>query len=141
MSQSDYIKYKRVATVLRENEQPPVMEPHNYVDFKQFALVNTIVNTKPVTNQLSLSGEQIIFGIHKVVNKCPTFPLCKNTNTRINRVPMSSVYFTPVPQPLSVKDTKIKNISRTACACVLDSKNTNKNSCSCRTSRRWGVVR
>lgn len=146
MSQSDYIKYKRVATILRKyaqqpKDQPPVMESQTYVDCKKFTLVNSIVNTKPVTNRLTLPGQQIVFDMPKVVSGCPTFPVCVNTNQRLNRIPMSTVYFTPVPSPLSIKATKNTKNLKTACECVLDSKNTNPNICSCRISRRWGIVR
>jgi hypothetical protein len=143
MSQSDYIKYKRVATILRKNDQPPVMESQTYLDLKEFALVNTIVNTKPVTNLLTLPttpATQIIFDMAKVVNNCPTFPICTNTNTRKNRVPLSTVYYTPVPKPLSIKATKNASWMKNACKCKLNSKYTNSNICSCKNGL-WGIVR
>jgi hypothetical protein len=140
MSQSDYIKFKRVSTVLRKNDQPPVMETKNYVDFKEFTLVNSIPNTKVIKNLLTLPNRQIVFDMSKMVSNCPSFPLCENTNMRTNRIPMSGVYFTPTPQPKTIKDTKNATHMKNACKCILNSKNTDTNICSCRTGN-WGIVR
>jgi hypothetical protein len=115
MSQNDYIKFKRIATILNTytRDQPPVLEQQNYIDFKEFTLVNTIPNTKPLINKLTLSGYQKIFNIEKQVTNCPQFILCQNTDSRPNRVPLSTVYFTPIPQPLTIKQMKnAKNLKQ-----------------------------
>lgn len=80
MSQCDYIKYKRVANELKN--QAASMSPAQYTQYKEFTLENTIVNTKQTNNQLALSGRHPIFGMEKKVTNCPTFTICKNTNSR-----------------------------------------------------------
>jgi hypothetical protein len=109
MSQSDYIKFKRAATKLSidnkstGNKEAAVFESGDYIEFKQFNLENTILDSSPTYNYIVPSGRQIVFNMDKVVSSCPTFITCKNTNTRPNRVPMSASYFTPVPKPLNWK--------------------------------------
>jgi len=104
MSQSDYIKYKRVSTVLkRSSELPPVLTEQNYLDYKQYAIWNSIPDTKLNENNLIPSGTFLIFDVLKKTTHCPTFPVCVDTNTRVNRIPMSTVYFTPKPVAKYVK--------------------------------------
>ena len=106
MSQSDYLKYKRVSTQLRIDAQPTVIESRKYVNFKEYTLENTIVNTKPILNRVTPIGRQPIFGMDKAVSSCPTFNLCSRSYNRTNRVPLSTVYVGPTPLPLTVNDTK-----------------------------------
>ena len=107
MSQSDYLKYKRVATILKVDnnkaKQPPVFASQDYVNFKEFSLENTIVSTNLRYNRFTVSGDVYILGMNKLVGNCATFPVCKNTHLRTNRVANSTVYFTPTPQPLNIK--------------------------------------
>ena len=93
MSQSDYIQYKKVANELRINGTTdtlypvdPIFTSKDYTDFKSYALETTISNTKINYNQLIPSEKKIIFNMEKNTTNCPTFPLCRNTNTRSNRV-------------------------------------------------------
>lgn len=120
MSQSDYIRYKRIATELKNdnksspnNKLLPVLEQGQLLNYKQFSLENTIINTKPILNMLTPSGTQPVFTMNRVVSGCSTFETCKNTHSRPNKVLMSSVYFTPVSLPLSIKirneATNLKN--------------------------------
>jgi hypothetical protein len=107
MSQSDYLKYKRVATILKVDnnkaKQPPVFASQDYVNFKEFSLENTIISTNLRYNRFTVSGDVYILGMNKLVGNCATFPVCKNTHLRTNRVANSTVYFTPTPQPLNIK--------------------------------------
>lgn len=138
MSQSDYIKYKRVYTELSIDKntlkQPPVFDDGNYIDFKEYALENTIVNTKPILNRITPAGKQVVYDMDRVVTSCPTFILCKNTNLRPNRVPMSGAFFVPTPQPLSWKATKNANFEKNGCICAINRSYTQKNLCRCRLS-------
>lgn len=114
MSQSDYIKYKRVSTELRidnnAKKMPPVINQSDYNDYREYTLENATINTKPVLNRLTPKGAQIVFNMDKVVTGCPTFEICRNTQSRPNRsVHMSSAYFIPTPQPLSWKKVKTAN--------------------------------
>lgn len=103
MSQSDYIKFKRISTELRKGVTEPVLSAQNYIDFKQYNIENNIVSTKPDYRQPSLLGVINIFDINRNVLFCPMFNTCSNTNTRPNRVPLPNVYFTPKYVPKYVK--------------------------------------
>lgn len=105
MSQSDYIQYKKVSTQLRLYEEPPVLTQDTYLLYKEHALENTIQPTKPIYNQLLPPTRSLIMDMEMPSRtNCPTFPLCRNTHLRANRIPMLSVYATCRPQrPLYVK--------------------------------------
>jgi hypothetical protein len=133
MSQSDYIKYKRVSNQLRNEKQPPVLNSQTLIDFEQYALENTIINTVPALNRLVPTGSQRVFQMDKVVGNCPIFPVCQNTNLRTNRLPMSSVYFTPTPQPNNIKIVNNSATMRTGCDCT-------SNICKCKVGA-FGIVR
>jgi hypothetical protein len=131
MSQSDYLKYKRVSTELKINDQPRVFPTQEYIDYKQYSMENATKNTKITYNQLIPPNRKIIFNMEKKTSSCPTFIICKSTNTRTNRVPMSQVYFTPRPVPTYVKQP---STAKTACNCMLNSVNNERNICKCKTS-------
>ena len=152
MSQSDYLKYKRVSTRLRVDndtaKQPPVFPSKTLTQNQQYALTNSITNTKPRYNQLVPSGRQPVFGMEKTVTNCPTFPVCTNTNSRTNRVPMTCKADPniPSPEPLNIwnrgwdstvnASANLKN----ECKCALHRTHTDANSCSCKLGA-FGFVR
>lgn len=146
MSQSDYVKYKRVSTELSldnkttNNKLPPVLSSQKYIDFSQYKMINTIPNDTPTFNTVNILGTQEIFGMNKIVKNCPGFITCQNTNTRPNRMLLSTIYSDPTPQPKTIKDTKNKVNMKTECSCVMNSKNTGKNICKCKRGA-WGIVR
>ena len=144
MSQSDYIKYKKIKNVLsidnNTQKQPPVFNSSDLLNFREFNLENTIPNTKIVLNRLTPTGKQEVFDMYKTVSSCSSFIDCSNTNLRTNRLPMSSVYFTPIPQPLNINEINNSTILKTACSCALNKSYTNKNSCKCKT-QYFGIVR
>ena len=133
MSQSDYIRYKRISNELKNETLPPVLNNQQYVDFKQYTILNNIVSLKPDYRKPIPFGTINIFDMNKNVTFCPYFVTCKNTNTRPNRVPMSNVYFTPKYVPKYVKDPAN---AKKACDCKL---NTNLNGkfgvCKCKTEQ------
>ena len=135
MSQSDYIKYLRVSTKLlldSSKNQLPVFTSQDHLEYKEYVLENTIQNSKIINNLLTPSGEQIIFNIERKTTNCPTMLFCKNTNKRLNRIPLSSVYFTPTPQPLNwkIKKNNSESLFKKGCICSVNSKNTLKYVCS-----------
>lgn len=144
MSQSDYIQYKQLSTILKNdngntnNRMPSVFASQDYINFKQYLIEKNITNTKTIYNQLTPSGKQIIFDMEKNVTNCPTFIMCNNTNTRPNRVLTSPLYFTPVP--LTIKQKKNAGNLRTGCKCIIHSKYRNSNICNCQTGN-FGIVR
>ena len=111
MSQSDYIRFKRSAQVLRAqvnhpNDLPPVLDPSDYTSFESYNLETTIPNTKVAFSRLHLPNERTIFDMEKNVEDCASFLLCNDTNTRPNRVLNTAEYivvngvevpYTPAP--------------------------------------------
>ena len=136
MSQSDYIKYRKISTQLKldaSRNQLPVFDSSTYLDYKDYVLENTIVDTNITYNMLIPSGKQIVFGMERRVNNCPTTYECVNTNKRANRTPLPHVYYTPKNAPLNWKQKKNAAWLKTPCNCCLHSKNTLKNICKCKT--------
>jgi len=87
MSQSDYIKFKRSTEVLKnQTKLQPILDPSDYTSFETYNLETTVQNTKNAFSRLHLPSSQTFFDIEKSVSNCATFPLCTNTNNRINRV-------------------------------------------------------
>ena len=146
MSQSDYLKYKRISTRLRVDndttKQPPIFQSNTLSQYQQYALANSITNTKPRYNLLVPSGRQMVFGMDKVVSGCPTFPVCTNTNLRTNRVPMTcrADPSVPTPEPLNSMDRNEAVNLRNSCKCALHRSHTDANSCSCKLGA-FGIVR
>ena len=70
MSQSDYLKHKKIATRLRVDndteKQPPVFDSNNYIQFKQYEIANTVENTKVNYNNIQSSSLTMIF--NKVIS-------------------------------------------------------------------------
>lgn len=97
MSQSDYIKYKKIANELnRQTEFSPVLTSRNYIDYKKFYVCNNVKDTSVYYNRLIKSDKQIVFGMEiSNVDECGDFILCEKTNERVFRVPMKDVYNTP----------------------------------------------
>ena len=144
MSQSDYIKYKRVSNQLRidntTTKQKPVFDCQKYLDFKQYALENTIINTNLDLNKLVPSGYQRVFDMDKIVGNCASFPVCTRTDLRTNRVPMSTVYFTPTYQPNNIKIVNKGSNLKNDCDCSPNSSSSDSSICRCRLGA-FGIVR
>lgn len=90
MSQSDYLKFKKTGTILKENPTslPGVLHSDDYTLFKEYRLQTTIENSKPTYNKLALPNKKVIFDMElDASGSCPTFLLCSDTNTRSNRKP------------------------------------------------------
>jgi hypothetical protein len=145
MSQCDYIKYKKITTLLAvdtKTKQPPVLNSQDYSDYKEYILENTVANNKTIYRRITPTTSQVVLDMEKnkslvqdmgtSLENCPSFLLCKNTNLRTNRVQMSSVYYTPTPKPLNLHQRKNASNQKTGCKCILDSVNTNSNVCSCK---------
>ena len=135
MSVSDYIKYKRVGTQLRnvlpneKKQAPPVFDDQMYIDFKQYTIENTIFDSKLVENSLIPAGSNIVFDMLKVVRDCPKFPLvCNGTGIRTNRVPMLAVYYNPRQPGKYVKHSiygEPAHLNNPACDCLVNGKYSN----------------
>lgn len=75
MSQSDYIKYKKTSNELKFLQKyPSVLNSGDYMAFNQYTLENRVVNSKLLSNKITLDGKQIIFNMElKSATDCPTF--------------------------------------------------------------------
>uniref|UniRef100_A0A6C0DRJ2 Uncharacterized protein n=1 Tax=viral metagenome TaxID=1070528 RepID=A0A6C0DRJ2_9ZZZZ len=130
MSQGDYIRYKRISTELKYDTLPPVLSEQQYINFTQYSIENNVVSLKPDYRIPATYGTIKIFDMNKTVLFCPTFLTCTGTDARPNRIPMSTVYFTP---QYVKKYVKQPGNAKTGCNCILNSVNTNKNICKCKT--------
>ena len=113
MSQSDYIQRKKIANELKyQSKFTPVLSTKDYIEFKQFTIANTILNTSSRQNQLVPSDTQIVFNTEfPNAPNCSTFILCSNTQNRPFRVSMSDVYFqskAEMPLPVYVKQKPLR---------------------------------
>lgn len=89
MSQSDYIRYKKISNQLLEvNKLDPILDSQDYTNFKQYYLESNIHNTKTTFNHLLLAEYTNIFNMNKKIDNCPIdkFTMCNDTNLRSNRV-------------------------------------------------------
>lgn len=122
MSQSDYIKYKKVSVDLKTNKLPSILNQQDYISFKEYSLENNIPVTKLNYNKLIPVNRQIVMNMEKKtsnVSLCPTFIICKNTNNRTNRIPLLDTQIQPQPyRPLNERETA-KDIKDTRlCLCI-----------------------
>lgn len=93
MSQSDYLKHKKIANQLsidHNTNHPAVYNSQDYLSYRSFVLKNEIKNTKTVENRITPVGKQIVFGVELSTSECPGFIDCSNTHLRPNRVLNSS---------------------------------------------------
>ena len=87
MSQSDYIKRKKVSQVLRSDIDrfPNVLNQMQYKQYLQYNLENTIKSTNMTPSRLLPTGKHRIFNMEREETKlqnCPEFKLCENTHDR-----------------------------------------------------------
>lgn len=96
MSQSDYIRHKRISNELVEQQKlSPILNSRQYTDYKEYSLENTIYSSTLSYNKVVPANTPVVFGIqYNNANTCPPFVLyCGNTDTvnnpRPNRVPLT----------------------------------------------------
>ena len=102
MSQSDYIRYKRIAVELHNQEKnlAPVIKSGQYTDYKAFTLENSILSNKQSFTKLIPPSSVNVFGMQiNNPSNCSTFTLCSGTNSRVNRKKLLNVY--SVAKPLN----------------------------------------
>ena len=88
MSQSDYIRYKRVQTELRKKEDfPNVLDASKYISYKEYSLENMIVSDNDRYDKLMNENVPIVFGMVKpCASNTPTFiPCAEDMNARSYR--------------------------------------------------------
>lgn len=109
MSQSDYLKHKKTAHILKYQKQQVdknakkelkgVLGSGEYTDFKRYELSKSIINTNTNYNELVPEGKNIVFGMELDVSFCPVFDLCEDTSQRNNRVLLTGKQSDPGPCP------------------------------------------
>ncbi len=109
MSQSDYIKRKRVAEELKEQTKlTPVIESGQYIKFKEFSLQNSILHNKLQYQKITPLNGINVFGIQlETSQNCPTFEICKETNYRANRKALLDVQSASMPLRVQLKHRTI----------------------------------
>lgn len=89
MSQSDYIKYKKLSNqLLHVKKMNAVLDSQDYTNYKEYYLESNISNTKTTLNKLNIEGYTTVFDMNKKIENCPTYKyrVCNNTNLNYNRV-------------------------------------------------------
>jgi len=92
MSQSDYIRYKRVNNEMAEmakfpNKMPSILDSGKYILYKEYSLENTIVKHIEEYDKLVSPNYPIVFGM---IKKCAVpeenMIMCRGTDRRPNRI-------------------------------------------------------
>jgi hypothetical protein len=116
MSQSDYIQFIKTTDILGINKLDRILSEQDYTIFEKFALETTVQNTKNSFSRLlpqNTTQFKTVFpntdpvrtdiaDMELKIPSCATFKLCKDTNTRPNRV-LNSVN-RPTPTRKFIKD-------------------------------------
>ena len=122
MSQSDYIKFKKISIELTNSSDfPPIFNMSDYINYEEYALENTIRNTKITYNVLTPSNKLPVYGMLKsTTNTCAqNYKLCKNTNQRPNRRPLLGPQQTPTPPRPLTEEQLSKTIQQSdLCVCT-----------------------
>ncbi len=88
MSQSDYLKRKKIATELKNDHatnHPSVLNSKQYLSYLSYSLGNNIENTKITYNKIVPNTKRNIFNIEQTTTNCPTFE-CSDSSSRPNRI-------------------------------------------------------
>jgi len=94
MSQSDRLTYLKNKFILKEQTKlSPILSLTSYLQFKNYQLTNTIINSKPTLNNLSLTNTHFFYGIPVNPTNCTPFIECINTNQRPNRHTSTKLMF------------------------------------------------
>jgi hypothetical protein len=97
MSQSDYIRRKRVAsqvaskniTPINCQDNPAILSSQLLTQLKQYDLENTIVNILPRVNQLTPSSDLRVMemNLRKPAADCETYRTCNGDNYNTSSLP------------------------------------------------------
>ena len=133
MSQSDYLRRKRISNVLNlDAAKNPVYSSTQYGDFKQYQLENEITSTNISYRKIVPVSKQVILDMDRNVSNCPSFILCSGTSQRPNRVSHKGRMCEDLPLNWHDKNA-VDNAKEPWCKCKLNRSTTDANSCSCST--------
>jgi hypothetical protein len=119
MSQSDYIRHKRISNELIDQSKLfPVLNARQYTDYKEYSLENTIYSSNLTYSKIIPNNTPVVFGIQYTnANTCPPFILCSGTYARPNRIPHDGTLVRPSSMlPVLRKKSDIKKLNY--CSCV-----------------------
>ena len=138
MSQSDYLKRKQTAQILRtdggvgvNNHHPAIFSSQELLKYKQYQIINDDSSTTINYNLIKPTDTKLVFDMERKVENCPTFIVCKDTDNRPNRVLNTGTGCKVKLHPLTWEQQKNIPNSTKLCICQLKQKHINKNVCSC----------
>ena len=137
MSQSDYIKQKRLANVistkdsgvkLNRRDFPQVFTSQSYTDYLQKDAIESVSNTLPTYNQLAVSGTTTVFDMPLQLDGCASSGFCfheDHLTRRFNQTVVNTFLDAdglPVVQNVVpyVKDVPVVNRTNCINFCVKD---------------------
>ena len=134
MSQSDYLRRKRVANILKiDAAENQIYDSSMYLKFKQFQLENVVTSDNVNYSNIKDANNQIIFNMERDVSVCPSFVLC-TTSARPNRVEHRGRLCNDYP--LNWYEKKVaENAKELWCKCELNRSTTDANACLCFTGK------
>lgn len=125
MSQSDYIRHKRISNELVEQRKlSPVLNAQQYTNYKEYSLENTIYSSTLLYSKIIPANTPVVFDIqYNNANTCPPFVLCSGTENRPNRTPLIGPLVRPSSmKPLLGKSNRLRQKSDITklnyCSCV-----------------------
>lgn len=87
MSQGDYIKFKKNAHILsNQNNLDNILSSQTLTNFKTFQFGKEIINSSPNYNYANEDDKTSYFGVVKNQSHCPDFLFCRSTHQRPYRV-------------------------------------------------------
>lgn len=121
MSQSDYLRRKRVSYILRNDaaSDPSVLDSGKLLSYKQYQLENEIVSTNQPNHNILPVGKQDILGMERNISECPTFIVCGDTSSRPNRVAHTGRMCSDVPLNWHEKNA-LNNAKQLLCKCEIN---------------------
>ena len=131
MSQSDYLRRKRISNILYNDiSDNPIYNSKTLLDFKQYQLENEIVSLNINNQKMGSAESQRIFNMDRNVTNCPTFIVCTNTSLRPNRVAHIGRMCNDLP--LNWRDKNdLHNAKEPWCKCQLNRGTTDDNKACC----------
>jgi|UniRef100_A0A6C0ITB4 hypothetical protein len=131
MSQSDYLRRKRISNILYNDiSDNPIYNSKTLLDFKQYQLENEIVSLNINNQKMGSAESQRIFNMDRNVTNCPTFIVCTNTSLRPNRVAHAGRMCNDLP--LNWRDKNdLHNAKEPWCKCQLNRSTTDDNKACC----------
>lgn len=131
MSQSDYLRRKRISNILYNDiSDNPIYNSKTLLDFKQYQLENEIVSLNINNQKMGSAESQRIFNMDRNVTNCPTFIVCTNTSLRPNRVAHAGRMCNNLPLNWRDKNDQ-HNAKEPWCKCQLNRSTTDDHKACC----------